>query len=319
MNDTPQTNDTLNPVPHIPHTTRRLEFDFPALEVGIAEYAEGPTGCTVFHFPNGGATVACDVRGGMPGVFMEGDGYTDAVCFAGGSLNGLEACTGVAAELWARRGYGLRMSLVRGAIIWDFGRRDNTVCPDKVLGRAALQAAKTGEFLMGRRGAGCSAGVGSGLGLQGESAGQGGAFRTVSATKIAVFCVVNALGCIVDRQGQVVRGNLDKTTGTRHHPRERLEQIAAEGADSAGHPTRNTTLTLLVTNQKLEQVYLTQLARQVHSSMARAIQPFHTPSDGDVLFAATTGEVENSKLSPQALGVLASELAWDAVLSSYEE
>ena len=50
--------------------------------------------------------------------------------------------------------------------------------------------------------------------------------------------------------------------------------------------------------------------------MARAIQPFATVGDGDVLYAATTGEVDNPRLSPAALTLVASELAWDAVLSS---
>jgi L-aminopeptidase/D-esterase-like protein len=53
--------------------------------------------------------------------------------------------------------------------------------------------------------------------------------------------------------------------------------------------------------------------------MARAIQPFHTIHDGDVFFTATTSEVENPDLSEIALGVLASELAWDAVLSCLAE
>jgi len=49
--------------------------------------------------------------------------------------------------------------------------------------------------------------------------------------------------------------------------------------------------------------------------MARAIQPFHTIYDGDVFFTVTTSEVENPVLGEIALGVLAAELAWDAVLS----
>jgi L-aminopeptidase/D-esterase-like protein len=49
--------------------------------------------------------------------------------------------------------------------------------------------------------------------------------------------------------------------------------------------------------------------------MARAIQPFHALSDGDVLFAASTAEVEDESISSDALGVVASELAWDAVLA----
>jgi L-aminopeptidase/D-esterase-like protein len=61
---------------------------------------------------------------------------------------------------------------------------------------------------------------------------------------------------------------------------------------------------------------LTQLGRQVHASMARAIQPFHGLNDGDVLFAVSTAEVDNPALSSTVLAALASELAWDAVLSA---
>jgi L-aminopeptidase/D-esterase-like protein len=73
---------------------------------------------------------------------------------------------------------------------------------------------------------------------------------------------------------------------------------------------------VVATNQKAGR--LDQIGKQVHASMARAIQPFHTESDGDVLYAVTTSEVENKALSDVALGALASELAWDAVLSSYQ-
>src|SRR5256886_9997830 len=40
---------------------RALRFEFPGLEIGVAEYDEGPTGCTVFHFPED-ASLAIDVR-----------------------------------------------------------------------------------------------------------------------------------------------------------------------------------------------------------------------------------------------------------------
>ena len=53
--------------------------------------------------------------------------------------------------------------------------------------------------------------------------------------------------------------------------------------------------------------------------MSRAIEPFHTITDGDVLFAATTGEVTAEQPNAYRMGVIASELAWDAVLSSFEE
>ena len=291
-----------------------LSFDFPGLLIGAAEYDEGPTGCTVFHFPAGAAT-AVDVRGGWVGM-TDAFEWSDAVCLAGGSQMGLEAVSGVAAGIFAQRGYEhARQPVVNGAIIFDFGRRANTIYPDRALGRAALEAAQPGVFPLGRQGAGRMAHAGSVFGRErGEPAGQGGAFREVAGVKLAVFTVVNALGVVVDRQGKVVRGNRDPATGQRPDLLATLEERLA-----AGPPVQplagNTTLTLVVTNQKLEQRLLTQLARQVHSSMARAIRPFHTEWDGDVLYAVTTATVETG-LGLASLALLASELAWDAVLAA---
>jgi L-aminopeptidase/D-esterase-like protein len=133
---------------------------------------------------------------------------------------------------------------------------------------------------------------------------------------------VNAAGAIVDRKGQVVRGHLDPMTGKRHHYHELLEQKLARAEPMEAPQGKNTTLTLVVTNQRFQGYFetrwqLRQLARQVHSSMARAIQPFHSFGDGDILFAVTTAEVENKLLNLTDLGVLASELAWDAVLNCF--
>ena len=308
-----QTNDTLSLTPQTSFDGPALEFDFPGLQIGVAEYAEGPTGCTVFHFPKAAAT-ASDVRGGSVGLTGDYD-RNHAICFAGGSLYGLEAATGVTAELFARRGYVTdwgTLDLVSGAIIYDYGARTSKVYPDKALGRAAVRAAVPGRFPLGARGAGRLARCGW---YTKEASGQGGAFREVGGVKLAVFTVVNALGAVVNQQGKVVRGNLDEA-GKRPSVEEELERHLAEGTQTP--PAHgNTTLTLVVTNQRLEPYSLQQLARQVHASMARAIQPFHTLNDGDVLFAVTTDEVDEPALrEPALLGTLASELAWDAVLSS---
>ncbi len=317
----PQTNDHLDLTPQPPPADGpALTFDFPALHIGVAEYAEGPTGCTVFHFPRS-VSAMVDVRGGSPGFLGEYHAL-DAICLAGGSLIGLEAVTGVTAELFAQAGYDPqwgKLPLVSGAIIYDYGPRDNRIYPDKELGRAALRWAVPGRFPLGQRGVGCSARVGSGFDFaSGEPGGQGGAFRQVGETKIAVFTVVNAIGAITDRGGRVVRGQRDATTGAHFTLPDDLERRLAAGLPTA--PTYgNTTLTVVVTNQKLDGYPLRQIGRQVHASLARAIQPFHTLNDGDVLWAVTTDEVENPALSPLALGVLASEIAWDAVLASYEQ
>jgi 6-aminohexanoate-oligomer endohydrolase len=296
--------------------SRELHFDFPGLKVGIAEYEEGPTGCTVFHLPPGGAACSVDIRGGSPGIIGNYE-WAHAVCFAGGSLYGLEAACGVAAELMAMRGYTVGwedVELVLGAIVYDFGRRDNAIYPDAELGRQALRAAKVGVFPLGRRGAGRSVTVGKTFDLeQGEFSGQGGAFRQIGPTKIAVFTVVNAFGAIVDREGNVVRGHYDAERDVRTPLVEGLEAQLPQVAPG------NTTLTLVITNQTLTRRELRQLGVQVHGSMGRAIQPFHALVDGDVLYTVSTNEVENPDVTSMSLGVLASELAWDAVLSSLDE
>jgi len=259
-----------------------------------------------------------DVRGGSPGINGEYLTVINAICFAGGSLYGLEASTGVAAELFAKRGYSTKwmdIALVSGAIIFDYGRRQNAVYPDKELGRAAVRALRPGVFPMGAHGAGCSATAGHGE--TAELSGQGAAFRIVGKTRIAVFTVVNAYGAIVDRSGNVVRGNRDPK-GRRQH----AAQVVSETGTyypPAEPRTRNTTLTCVATDQRLDPLQLRSIARQVHSSMARAIQPFHSRWDGDILYACSTQAVENPALDEVSLGIAASELAWDAVLACYDE
>ena len=291
-----------------------LRFDFPGLRIGVAEYEEGPTGCTVLHLPPGGAACAVDVRGGSPGTIGSAYEWTHAICFAGGSLYGLEAACGVAAELMAMRGHTVgwdEIELVFGAIIYDFGRRESVLYPDAELGRAALRATREGVFPLGPRGAGRSATVGKTFSFdEGEPSGQGGAFRRIGETRIAVFTVVNAFGAVIDRDGTVVRGHRDPERGTRTPLVEALEARLPKAVPG------NTTLTAVITNEKLDQRPLRQLAVQVHASLARAIQPFHALVDGDVLCAVSTNEVESADLTATSLGVVASELAWDAVLAS---
>jgi L-aminopeptidase/D-esterase-like protein len=311
-------NDQVHPAPRTEiGARRRLEFDFPGLEIGVAEYAEGPTGCTVIHFPKV-ASMQIDVRGGSPGINGEYLTVINAICLAGGSLYGLEASTGVAAELFAKRGYSTKwmdIALVSGAIIFDYGRRQNAIYPDKELGRAAVRALRPGVFPMGAHGAGCSATAGHGE--TAELSGQGAAFRALGKTRVAVFTVVNAYGAIVDRTGNVVRGNRD-AKGARQHAADIVTAIGAYSPPTEPR-TRNTTLTVVATDQRLDPLQLRSVARQVHTSMARAIQPFHSRWDGDILYACSTQAVEDPGLDEVSLGVVASELAWDAVLACYDD
>lgn len=326
------------PIPKVYTEGRVLRFDFPEMKIASAEYDEGPTGTTVFYFPKG-AKGAVDVRGGSPGTLNATilmDAYeskmVEAVVFSGGSWYGLSAATGVAngiKEMKAEAGNVDYIAGVVGAIIYDVGgRRFGRLTPDDRLGRFAVRYAESGWFPLGARGAGRFAmqgvyylrGTGSDRYADWPHSGQGGAFKTIGPTKIAVFTVVNALGNIVDRNGRVVRCKRNNATAECPLIVDKLKSFQPiAGTTNPGGPTGNTTLTLVVTNQKMPYWALKRLANQVHGSMNRAIQPFATEDDGDVLYAVTTDEVENASLSYADLAVAASELAWDAVLSSVPE
>lgn len=303
-----------------------LDVPIAGVEIGVAHYDDGPTGATVFHFPKP-VMVAVDVRGGAPGTINSDslrlsydEPFVDAITIAGGSSYGLSVATGVAEGLKDRRkdpGALANIATVAGAIIFDLGpRRFTTVTPDAALGRQALAAAKPGKFPLGAVGAGRFATQGGYFDRRTYS-GQGGAFRELGASKVAVFTVVNSLGSVVDRGGNVVRcpGAQPEACGTIDQAVTAKLAKTAAALPRAGL-TGNTTITLVLTNEKLPVWALQRLAVQVHSSMARAIQPYSTTNDGDVLFAATTAEVDTQGLSVDDLGLLASEAAWDAVLAS---
>jgi L-aminopeptidase/D-esterase-like protein len=324
------------PVPQISFDGRALNFDFPAVQIGVAEYEEGPTGATVLLFRTP-VMAAVDVRGGAPGTvntdalrLAYDEPFVHAITLAGGSAYGLEVATAVANALKEKMhapGDWRNIAVVPGAIIFDLGgRRYNAITPDEGLARAALDAARSGWFPMGARGAGRFAMQGGYLGDR-QHSGQGAAFRQVGDVKVLVVTVVNAFGSIVDRNGRLLRCShpvAGECAAIAEALASHLEGLSAAklGDAAAGKhsgPTANTTITVVVTNQTLPFWALQRLAVQVHNSMARAIQPFGTEVDGDTLFAVTTGEVKNAKFGTADLGTLASEVAWDAILASAPE
>lgn len=322
----------LKPVVNTAQQT--LTFDWPIMRIGTGEYEEGPTGVTVFHFSRK-VLAAVDVRGGGPGTVNTDYlrlGYEapelDSVVFAGGSWYGLEATTAVATALkddGLRDGGWMSLALSVGAIIYDLGdRRLNEIYPDKALAQAAFRARRPGVFPLGPHGAGRMAKTGGYFGCNAHS-GQGGAFRQIGDLKIAAFVVVNALGVVTNRDGTIAACYRDAgwpkdvTAGELVAGLPDSRKPGWKGPAMRADAKRNTTISLVVTNQVMNPAELQRLAVQVHTSMARAIQPFATEFDGDVLYAVSTGELartENSAITSADIGILASDVMWDAILSS---
>ena len=123
-------NDQSNLQPIVNAGGTELKFDWPMVQVGTAEYKEGPTGVTVFRFGRK-VTAAYDVRG-EPGTantdwlrLGRDKPMVDAVVLSGGSLYGVESTTAVATAMkddQLRTGTWNDVAYATGAIIYDLGR-----------------------------------------------------------------------------------------------------------------------------------------------------------------------------------------------------
>jgi L-aminopeptidase/D-esterase-like protein len=59
-------------------------------------------------------------------------------------------------------------------------------------------------------------------------------------------------------------------------------------------PLNDTTLTVVMTDGRLDKLQCALVARMAHDGQARAIDPIHTPVDGDCVFALATGHKETN-------------------------
>src|SRR2546428_9653816 len=141
--------------------------------------------------------------------------------------------------------------------------------------------------------------------------GVGSASTRLGDVVIAAIVVVNASGDIVDwRQGTIVAGA--RTADGRGFARtvevlrRDLETRPGAGAPLADDPLRATTLAVVGTNVALTKTQLTKLAMMANTGAARAINPYHTQSDGDQVLAVSTG-LSNGAVSLTALRAIAAE------------
>ena len=66
-------------------------------------------------------------------------------------------------------------------------------------------------------------------------------------------------------------------------------------------PAQNTTIAIVATDAPLTKAECTRLAIAAHDGMARALVPSHTPFDGDLVFALSTGR-SSATADPILLG-----------------
>ncbi|WP_349366886.1 MAG: P1 family peptidase [Nitratireductor rhodophyticola] len=250
------------------------------------------------------ATAGVQVLGGAPGT-RETDALephnlvdgVDAITLSGGSAFGIDAAAGVQAALREMgRGFeilGFRVPIVPGAILFDLpngGNKDwGRFSPYRDFGFSAAMSASQ-DFEIGTAGAGTGATTAT---LKGGL----GSASTVLENGITVGALV-----AVNAVGSVTVGN------TRHFwaaPFEIGDEFGGLGLPHPMPPNAssvttkmrtaargNTTIAVIATDAKLDKPAAKRLAIAAHDGFARAIWPAHTPVDGDLVFALSTGRNE---------------------------
>ncbi len=279
-------------------------LDAGALKIGHAYDEKVKTGVTVI-LPDRSVRCAVDVRGGGPGT-RETDAMgssslvdsVDAVVLAGGSVYGLAAADGVTAWLGEKgRGYKAGPApipvspIVPAAILFDNANGGDKNWgnnpPFRGLGFAACNAASE-RFHQGRAGAGYGASAGlypGGLGSASEKVGDITVGALIAANPVG-SPFMPGTNCFwawpYEKDGEFggVRPPIDYKPGPAKDTK--LEFLK--------HAGQATIIGAVATDAKLGQRSLRRFAIMAQDGVAMAVQPAHTPLDGDTIFALSTGD-----------------------------
>ena len=303
---------------------RNLITDVPGLRVGHAQDARLGSGATAVIFDEP-AVASIDLRGGGPGTretalldpaqTVQG---IDAIALAGGSAFGLDAASGV--QAWLReqgRGFvvrSARVPIVPAAILFDLlsgGDKEwGRFPPYRELGYAAAVGAAT-DFALGSVGAGtgattvnCKGGIGS------------ASAQSPDGFLVGALAAVNAAGSAIIGPGPwfwaapfEVGGEYGGRGLPATFPPRALDPL------TKGNARESTTLVVVATDAILTKAQAKRLAVMAQSGLSRALYPVHSPLDGDVLFAASTGRrpLADGMIGLTALGTLAANVVARAI------
>lgn len=299
--------------------------DVMGLEVGHFTDKRRPTGCTVV-MARDGAVGGADVRGAAPGT-RETDllnpsnlvEQAHAIMLAGGSAFGLDAAGGAMRWLEAH-GIGIdvkvaRVPIVPSAVLFDLLVGDPHIRPDASAGFAACEAVSHHPPEEGNVGAGAGACVGKVFGIdRAMKGGIGSASLTVEGVTVAAIIACNALGDIVHPETAQPIAGARRSPSTRDLLNIRRALLMGQTTQSI-IPGTNTTIGVVATDAQISKTQAHRLAMLAHDGLARSINPVHTVSDGDTLFALGTGQ-SGKTLGMMTLGALAAEVTARAVVNA---
>jgi L-aminopeptidase/D-esterase-like protein len=161
--------------------------------------------------------------------------------------------------------------------------------PYRDLGLGAAAAAGS-HFTLGSVGAGLGATLANLKGGLGSASAQ-----TAGGVKVGAIAVVNAVGAVTVGDGPwfwAAPFEKENEYGGRGLPTAftpDMLKLRLKGGRAATS-SENTTIALVVTDAVLTKPQAKRLAMIAQTGLARAIYPVHAPLDGDIVFAAATGE-----------------------------
>ena len=281
-----------------------------------------PTGCTVLIAPDG-AVGGVDVRGAAPGTretdLLHPSNLVDRVHAlppASSTAWGLDAASGVMRWL-EEQGIGLALPyglvpIVPAAVLFDLAVGDHRIRPDARAGYAACVAASRLRPADGNFGAGAGALVGKLMGMdKAMKGGIGSASITLDGVTVGAIVACNAVGDVVDPDsGRVLAGARSEDGASLRDIRSAILAGTLPKPLIAGS---NTTLAIVATDATLNKAQAHRIAQVAHDGLARSINPVHTMSDGDTVFALGTGKSAGT-LGMLQLATLAAEVTARAVV-----
>lgn len=305
----------------MPSMTEGFITDVDGIRVGHFTDSRRPTGCTVV-LCEAGAVTGVDVRGSAPGTretdLLDPTNTVErahGILLAGGSAFGLDAAGGVMRYL-EERGIGFptrfaKVPIVPAAILYDLGVGDASIRPDVEAGYQACVNARSGNIDEGSVGAGAGATIGKigrGKPMKGGIGTSG--IKLANGIVIGALVAVNAIGNVIDPStGDVIAGaRLPDASGFVD-----VLDWFRSGHTMAPPGGGNTTIGVVATNARLTKAQAKKIAEMAQDGIARAINPAHTPNDGDTLFAMATG-TSPAGADVGSIGALAAEAVAEAIL-----
>ena len=285
------------------------------LRIGHHTDSRRPTGCSVVLCPEG-AVAGVDVRGAAPGT-RETDllhpsnlvQEVHGIMLSGGSAWGLDSATGAVRWL-EEQGAGFpigvgKIPLVPAAVLFDVMLGDMKIRPDAATGYAACQAASNQRPAEGSVGAGAGAVIGKIFGWQrAMKGGIGTASITLHDVTVGALVACNALGDVYNPYtGQLIAGARTADGLALLNARDALLRGDEPQPILTGS---NTTIGVVATDAQITKAQAHRLAVTAHDGLARTINPVHTMSDGDTLFALGTGQAGKT-LGMMTLSAMAAE------------